>query len=107
TSAKLEDGLLDLLPGTRGDLTAGVLAAGERRRRDAIVVEERGNRLRANEQRLKDAVRRACFAEELLERERALRHVRRVLEQPNVARAQSRRGEADDLPEGKVPRHDR
>ena len=46
-------------------------------------------------------------AEQLLERERALRHVRRVLEQADVAGHQRRRGEADHLPEREVPRHHR
>ena len=37
---------------------------------------------------------------------RRLRHVRRVLEQPDVADHEGRRGEADHLPEREVPRHD-
>ena len=35
-----------------------------------------------------------------------LRHVRRVLEQPDVAHHERRRGEADHLPHREVPRHD-
>ena len=61
----------------------------------------------ADEQSLKHAARRAGVDEQLLERERALRHVRRMLEQPDVARHERRRGEADHLPERKIPRHHR
>ncbi len=39
-------------------------------------------------------------------RERALRHVRGVLEQPDVAGHQRRRGEPEHLPEREVPGHD-
>ena len=45
--------------------------------------------------------------ERVLDEERGLRHVRRVLEQPDVAGHQRRRGEPDDLPEREVPRHHR
>jgi hypothetical protein len=58
-----------------------------------------------DEQRLERALGRARLAEQLLERERALRHVRRVLEQPDVAGGERGRGEAHHLPEREVPRH--
>ena len=44
--------------------------------------------------------------EQVLQEQRRLRHVRRVLEQADVARHQRRRGEPDRLPEREVPRHD-
>ena len=44
--------------------------------------------------------------EEVLEQERRLRDVGRVLEQPDVAHHEGRRGEADHLPQREVPRHD-
>ena len=39
-AAELEHGLLDVLPGVRGDARAGRLAAGQRRRLHALVVED-------------------------------------------------------------------
>ena len=84
-------------------------AAGERHRRDLaarsisaatrVDADQRacGTRLRAGPAR----------AKQLLDRERAARHVRRVLQQPAVAGHQRRRREAEDLPEREVPRHHR
>ena len=46
-------------------------------------------------------------AERLLDQQRGLRHVRRVLQQPDVARHQRGRGEPDHLPQREVPRHHR
>ena len=63
------------------------------------------DRVGADEQTLKDAARRAGFGEQLFERQRALRHVRRVLEQADVPGGERRRGEPNDLPEREVPRH--
>ena len=59
----------------------------------------------ADEQTLKHAARRARLLEQLFERERALRHVRRVLEQADVAGGDRRRREPNHLPERKIPRH--
>ena len=54
-----------------------------------------------------EALREARVAEDRLDRQRAPRHVRGVLEDAGVAGHQRRRGEAEHLPEGEVPRHDR
>ena len=85
----------------------GAFAAGQRHRADARIVEQRRDVGRADQQRLEHAVGKAGAAEDVLDGQRALRHVRRVLEQPDVAGHQRRRGEAEHLPERKVPRHDR
>jgi hypothetical protein len=61
----------------------------------------------ADEQCLKDARGCAGACEQVLQRERALRDVGRVLQQSDVAGRQRGRGEADDLPERKIPRHHR
>ena len=48
-----------------------------------------------------------ALAEQALDGQRALRHVRRVLQQHDVAGHQRRRGEPEHLPERKIPGHDR
>ena len=104
-AAQLEHRLLDVLSGRRGDAASRAFAAGERRRGDAIVGDDARDRVGSDEQSLKHAARRARLVEELLDRQRALRHVRRVLEQADVAGRQRRRREADHLPEREIPRH--
>ena len=59
-----------------------------------------------DEQRLEGAAGKAGAADQRLDGERALRDVRRVLEQADVAGHQRGREEAEDLPEGEVPGHD-
>ena len=63
--------------------------------------------LGSNQQSLKRAVGKARATEDVRDRQGALRHVRSVLEQTNVAGHQRRRGETKNLPEGKIPWHDR
>src|SRR5258708_40257625 len=45
-------------------------------------------------------------ADNFLNLQRALRNVRSMLQQPNIARHQRRRDKTKYLPEGEVPRHD-
>ena len=94
-------------PGRRTDGASGRLAAGDRHCRDAIVGDERGHGVRPDEQRLEHALGRAGAAKQILERQRALRDVRGVLEEAHVAGHQRRRGKPDHLPEGEIPGHDR
>ena len=104
-AAELEHRLLDLPAGGAGDLTAGRLAAGQRRACHPGILQHALDLIRADQQRLKRALRKARAPEHVLDHQRALRDVRRVLEQHDVAGHQRRRGEAEHLPEGKVPRH--
>ena len=83
------------------------VAAGERHRRDPRVLDDPAHRPRPDEQRLEAPLGKPGAAEDVLDGQRALRHVRRVLEQAHVARHQRRRREAEHLPERKVPRHHR
>jgi hypothetical protein len=70
-----------------------------------MVVQDAGDGVGAHEQRLEHAGLEAGAGEDLLDGQRALRHVGGVLEQPHVPRHEPRRGEAEYLPEGEVPRH--
>ncbi len=54
---------------------------------------------------LERALGEARLAEDLLDRQGAVGDVRSVLQEPDVAGHQRRRGEAEDLPEGEVPGH--
>ena len=89
------------------DLAASVIAARQRHRGDAAIGDQRGDRRRSDESRGEQTAWKAGVAEDLLDRERAARHVGRVLEHRGVARHQRRRGETEDLPERKIPRHHR
>jgi hypothetical protein len=104
-AAELEHALLDAAGGPAADRGAGALAAGERHRRDARVVDQPFHFARGDEQRPKAARRIAGAPEQLFDRERRLRHVRGVLQERDVARHERRRREAHDLPEREVPRH--
>ena len=81
--------------------------SGERGTRDALVTQDLLDVARTDQQRLEHVGGEAGLLEQLLHVERRLRHVAGVLEQPDVARHQRRRGEAHRLPEREVPRHDR
>ena len=61
----------------------------------------------ACDEHAEEPVRRARVAEDALHLERATRRVGRVLEQQRVAGHQGGGRRPHDLPEGKVPRHDR
>src|SRR2546430_1371063 len=65
------------------------------------------DRRAGNEDGAQQALGKTGLSEGLLDRERALRHVRRVFEDGCVAGHESWRRETKDLPERKVPRHDR
>jgi len=106
-AAELEDGLLEVLAGGARDGDPGRLAAGERDGGDALVGDHARDAARADEQRLEGAVVEAGAREQLLEGERAARDVGGVLEERDVAGDERGRGEAEHLPEGEVPRHDR
>jgi hypothetical protein len=84
----------------------GRFAAGEGRRRDPGIAQDALDDAGRNEQRLKATLREAAARDDVGEIQRRLRHIRRVLEDADVARHQRRRGEPHGLPQRKVPRHD-
>ena len=106
-AAELEHVFLITLPAALATALAGAGAAGERHGGDPRVVDDALHLVGPDQQRLEAALGEAGAAEEVLDGQRALRHVRGVLEQPDVAGHQRRRGEAEHLPEREVPRHDR
>ena len=98
--------LLDLPAGLRRHLRPGGLAAGQGDGLDARIVDDAAHLVGADQQGLKDVRGKAGAADDVFDRQRALRHVGGVLEQAHVARHQGRREKAEDLPERKVPGHD-
>src|SRR6184192_3871011 len=89
------------------DARAGVRASSEGDRADALVRDDRLDRRARNQHGAEQALREARVSESLLDRERALGHVRRVLEHGSVPGHERGSREPDDLPEREVPRHDR
>jgi hypothetical protein len=83
-AAELEDRRLEGAARGGAHGGAGALAPRERHRGHARVRDEGVDARGPDEQRLERTRGRARLAEQLLERERALRHVRRVLEEPHV-----------------------
>src|SRR5205085_4815257 len=90
-----------------GDPGAGVGASGERDRPDPVVGDDRLDRGARYEDGAKKALWESGVADDLFDRQRALWNVRRVLEETRVTRHECRRREPNDLPERKVPGHDR
>src|SRR5439155_721296 len=105
--AELEHGLLELAPGLLRDAAPGAVAAGQRDAAHARVGDDGPDPLRPDEHGAEHTFGQARFPEDPLDLERAARHVRGMLQDPRIARDERRGGEAEDLPEGKVPRHDR
>ena len=105
-AAELEHRLLELVSRLLGHFAAGALAAGERDRANARIGDDRGNFVRANQERAKEIFRKSRVAEDFLDFERAARHVGSMFQDSRVPRHQRRGGEAEDLPKRKVPRHD-
>jgi hypothetical protein len=106
-AAELEHAFLERRAGSGGDAAAGGHAAGQRHGGDRGIVDQRAHRVAADEHGLEEMLGKACVAKHRLDRERAAGDVARVLEDTAVAGHQRRRGEAEDLPERKVPGHHR
>ena len=95
-------------PAAARDAAAGGDAAGQRDRGDARVRDQRRRPRRSAPAACGTGPsRKAGVAEHRLDRERAARDVAGVLQHGAVAGHQRRRGEAEHLPERKVPRHHR
>ena len=60
-----------------------------------------------HQERAEEALRQSGRFEDLLDGQRAAWHIGRVLQHGAVASHQRWRGEAQDLPEGEIPWHDR
>src|SRR5207249_612465 len=85
---------------------AGALATGERDGFDGGVFDERLGAVVGNQDGGEDAVGEAGAGEEVFDGQGAAGDVGGVLEDGDVAGHQRGCGEAEDLPEGKVPGHD-
>lgn len=96
-----------LTRGATRDIGSGAFAARERDSFHARIFDHRCRLLGVDEQALKDAFTESRLPKNLLNRQRALRHVAGVLEKANVAGHERGRGEPKHLPEREVPRHDR
>src|SRR5581483_1996092 len=106
-AAELEHGLLNFAPGHARDRAPRFFASSERHRLHAKIDNYLFGLARFDEQRLKNSLWKTGAAEDVFNCERALRNVRGMLEQTDISRHQRRRGETEDLPEWKIPRHDR
>jgi hypothetical protein len=95
-----------MAPGDLGDRRAGALAAGQRHAVHQRALDHALDVGGLDEHVGVDARRRAGVAEQLLQRQRALRAVAGVLEQDRVAEQQVGPGEPDHLVERVVPRLD-
>src|SRR5438128_1028142 len=104
--SEFEDCLLQLRAGGGRKAATRPVAAGEGGGDDAGVLEDLLHFLAADEERLEAALGIAGVAEDLLDGQRALGNVARVLEQADVAGHQGGGGETEDLPEREVPGHD-
>ena len=105
-AAEFEHAFLDLPRGGAGDFAAGALASRQRDRFHARVFDHCARLLGFDEQGLKHAFRETGAPKNIFNRERALRNIGGVFEQADIARHQGRRGEAEHLPERKIPWHD-
>ena len=63
--------------------------------------------LGADQKGLEGAFGKSRTRKNFLDLERALGNIRCMFEQPDIARHQRGRDKTEDLPEGKIPRHDR
>ena len=105
-AAELEHALFQHAAGDGGDAAARGHAAGERDGGDVGVFDEGLDRSAGHQHRGEQAFGKAGLLEDGLDGGRAARHITRVLEYAAVTSYQGRRGEAEHLPERKVPRHD-
>ena len=106
-AAEFEHRGLDQPAGLRGDGAPGGLGPGDGHGRDPLVGNHRFDLLGLDEERLERAAGEACAAHQSLDGHGRLGHVRAVFQQADIARHQGRAKKPEDLPEGKVPRHDR
>src|SRR5580704_8962952 len=104
-STELQHDFLNSLRSGHADLDSRAFTSCERCCHDARILEDSFNLLRTNEQRLKRSFGESCPEKEILDRQRALRNNRSVLEQPDVAGHQCRCRKTQYLPKWKIPGH--
>src|SRR5947209_3774034 len=106
-AAEFEHAFLQPLRGGSRNLAAGLDAACERHRLHFVHVDHGFDVAARDEQRAKHVVGETCIAEHAFDRQRTARHIACVFQYRRIAGHQRRRGEAEDLPERKIPWHDR
>ena len=104
--AQFQHRLLNLPARLAGHLRARRLAASERHGLYAWIADHALHLRGADQQPLKHVRRKPRAADDVLDFERAPRHVGRMFQQPHVARHQRRSREPEHLPEWEVPGHD-
>src|SRR6185503_15911845 len=102
-ATEFEHRLLDLFPCDARHAAPCGFASSERCSDDTRVFEYALHNIGTNQQSLKRAFREPGPTEDVLNRQRTLRYVRRVLEQPHVTSHQCGRSETKDLPKRKIP----
>src|SRR4030095_7307446 len=102
-----EHAFLDFTRRRARDSRPSFLAACHRYGFDARIDDQFFHLLRLDQQRLENAVFSSGAAKDFFNSKRALRHIRCVLKQADVAGNQSWRSKSKDLPERKIPRHHR
>ncbi len=105
-AAELKHAGLELAPGCGADRAAHGDAAGEGDGGNAGIGDQSSRRVAFEREVLETALLKTGAPDKILQRRGALRHVLGVLEQPDIARHERRSGEANDLPEWIIPRHD-
>ena len=106
-SAKFEDALFQVTAcGSRYALPRRN-AARQRHRRNGGICDKRLDVVAWDQQSAEHICGKTSLPEHILDGERASGHVARMFEDGRVARHQRRRGEAENLPEREIPRHDR
>ena len=98
-AAEFEDHFLDSLRRARADFYTRAFAAGQSSRGDAGIVQDAVHLVGADQQSLKRALGKAGLQQNFFNFQRALRNVGRVFQKAHVAGHQSRRDEAEHLPE--------
>ncbi len=105
-AAKFKDGALDLASRHGRHRLSGGEAARQRDSHHARIADHFFHRIATDGEVLKATRLESRPEKNFLQREAALRDIRGMLEEPDIACHQHRRGEPDHLPERKIPRHD-
>src|SRR5580704_4824380 len=104
-STELQHDFLDSLRSGHSDLDSRAFTSCQRCCHDARIVEDSRNLFGTNQQRLKRSFGESRPQKEILDRQRALRNNRSVLEQSDIADHQCRCRETQYLPKWKIPGH--
>ena len=106
-AAELEHALFQFASSGARYRTTGALASSKRDRFHSRILDDFFDGLILDQQGLKNSVFKSGITKNIFNSEGALRNVGRVLEQADIAGHQSRSGKSEDLPEGKIPWHNR